>query len=308
MEDETRILCIGEILWDALPMGLFLGGAPLNVSCHLQQLGEDVKMISRIGNDRLGKEAMRRITHKQLATDLIQWDQELETGFVEVQLDKKGHAEYQFMDPVAWDHIELTEQVEQEVEHAWALVFGSLALRHRKSRQTIKTLLRNDRILKVCDINLREPFYDRKSIEYALKATDILKVNETELGQLIDWFDLPQKEQLAIEKVAQIFKCETVTVTKGCKGASLYHQGQWAEHAGFQAEVKDTVGAGDAFLATLLKGLRMGKDVREVLILANASGASVASQFGATPKYSFQDIIALAQKNEVPEKTKRAER
>jgi fructokinase len=299
MKDNAQILCVGEILWDALPMGLFLGGAPFNVSCHLQQVNEDVKMISRIGNDRLGKEAMRRIEHKELATDLIQWDQELETGFVEVQLDQEGHAEYEFMEPVAWDNIALTEQVEQEVASAWAVVFGSLALRHKRSRKTIYTLLENDQILKVCDINLRKPFYDRRSIEYVLKATDILKVNETELQQLRDWFSLPQEEQPAIEKIARMFHCETITVTKGRKGAWIYHQGEWAGHAGFQAEVKDTVGAGDAFLATLLKGLRMRKDIREVLKLANASGAWVASQFGATPEYSFQDVIALAEGSEV---------
>lgn len=301
MENKAQILCIGEILWDALPVGLFLGGAPLNVSCHLHQLGEEVKIISRIGDDRLGKEAIRRIEHKQLSTDLIQWDHELETGFVEVQLDKKGQAEYRFMEPVAWDNITLTEQIEQEVENAWAIVFGSLALRHKKSRETIYELLENDYILKVCDINLREPFYDRKLIEYALKVTDILKVNETELRQLIDWFDLPDKEQLAVKKISRIFNCDTVAVTKGCNGASMYHQGEWAEHTGYQAEVKDTVGSGDAFLATLLKGLRMEKDVQEILMLANATGAHVASEFGATPEYNFQDVLTLAQ-NAPPER------
>ncbi|HKK46544.1 MAG TPA: carbohydrate kinase [Balneolaceae bacterium] len=294
MNKQKKISCIGEVLWDSLPMGLFLGGAPLNVSFHLGQLGEEVNIISRVGNDRLGKEVLRRIKGKGLPTDLIQQDEVLETGIVEVQLDKQGNPDYNIIEPVAWDKIEVTPEMENVVGESWAIVFGSLALRNNRSRETIYSLLDTD-ILKVFDINLRAPFYDKQIIQGSLVKADILKLNEDELNQLIDWFSLPKEYRKAVETVAERFALSFVVVTKAADGAILFNNGKWAEHGGFKVDVKDAVGAGDAFLAALLKGIRREKAIDEMLIFANAAGAYVASQSGATPEYAYGDIEELVE-------------
>lgn len=292
MDNRNAILCIGEVLWDSLPKGLFLGGAPLNVSIHLHQLGEKVHIISRLGKDRLGREAVRRIKYKKLPANMIQIDDELETGIVEVELDERGNPDYNIIEPVAWDNIERSPQMEAAVENSWALVYGSLALRDKRSRTTIYSLLEK-KILKVFDINLRAPFYDRETIEEAMKPADILKLNDDELKKLAEWFSLSGNEKEAVRELADLFNCQTVVVTKGEEGAVLFHKDSWAEHEGFDIEVRDAVGAGDAFLAALLQGIRMGKEVDEMLVFANAAGAFVASRDGATPEYGREDINDL---------------
>jgi len=289
MNNQKNILCFGEVLWDALPMGLFLGGAPLNVSIHLHLLGEHAHIISRVGNDRLGKEAIRRITAKNLSDGLIQNDEHFETGIVEVKLDHQGNPEYEIIEPVAWDNIKLTPQMEAKVEDGWALVYGSLVLRDKRSRNTIYSLLQKN-ILKVFDINLRSPFYNKQIIEDALKPADILKLNADELEQLKTWFSLSRVDRPAIRQLAERFDCSTITVTRGEEGAIIYHGGQWAEHQGFSVDVKDAVGAGDAFLAALLQGIRKEKQVDEMLTFANAAGAFVAAHDGATPEYTYKDL------------------
>jgi len=292
MSKQKKILCIGEVLWDSLPMGLFLGGAPLNVSFHLRQLGEEVNIISRVGDDRLGQEALRRIKGKGLPTDLIQRDGELETGIVEVQLDEQGDPDYNIIEPVAWDNIKLTSGMKTAAEECWAIVFGSLALRDSQSRQTIYSLLDND-MLKVFDINLRSPYYDKQTIENALQPADILKLNADELGQLMEWFSLSGNIKEGIKELADLFDCQSIVVTKGAEGAVLFHQGEWAEHKGFNITVKDAVGAGDAFLAALLQGIHKEIDIKDTLVFANATGAYVASHDGALPEYVYSNIEDL---------------
>jgi len=300
MDDKQRILCIGEVLWDALPEGLFLGGAPLNVTYHLHQLGEKAGMISRVGNDRLGSEAVRRIRQKGLSVDLIQQDEEYETGFVEVELDDQGDPAYQIVEPVAWDYIKLTGAIREKIDEAWALVFGSLAMRNAASRSTINQLLEMD-IRRVFDINLRTPFYSRELISDALNNADILKLNIEELKQLIQWFNLTKVPKQAVTEIADHFGCGTIAVTKGSEGSMLYHQKKWAEHDGFVVEVKDAVGSGDAFLAALLRGLQKNGDIEEVLEFANATGAYVASQAGAMPDYKPGNLSSLKRKRQQSE-------
>lgn len=298
-----KILCVGEILWDALPSGLFLGGAPLNVGSHLHQLGEDVAMVSRVGDDRLGNEAIRRIKQKELSTELIQRDQQFETGFVEVEVDGEGDPNYTIVEPVAWDKIELTHQIKLALDKAWAVVFGSLAQRKNKSRETIH-FIQNIDTLKVFDANLREPFYNKEIIEASIQAADILKLNEEELQKIITLFSFPATEKKAIRAIAEFFDCSTITVTKGGQGAILFHNDEWMEHRGFDIQVKDTVGAGDAFLAALLQGIRLEKKIEELLLFANAAGALTASQFGGIPEYNYNDVDQLIAKYKVERKTK----
>ena len=279
----TEILCVGEVLWDALPAGLFLGGAPFNVACHLRAAGVPAAMVSRIGNDRLGEEILRRAARFGVATDLIQVDAALPTGFVRVSLDDAGIADYEIIAPAAWDDIAFDATLRKRAENARAIVFGSLAQRHETTRSTIERLWESDALM-AFDVNLRPPFDDRDVVNRSLHRADIVKLNLQELEQLIAWFDLPaDTQEHSAAALAESFECDTVCVTRGDKGAALWNKGTWNEHSGFEVEVKDTVGSGDAFLAVLLTGLLNGTRDEEVLQHANLIGAYVATQFGAVP-------------------------
>ncbi len=309
---SSEILCVGELLWDALPAGLFLGGAPFNVACHLRAAGLAVAMVSRVGADHLGDEALRRAARYGIATDLVQVDPSLPTGLVRVTLDETGEAAFEISAPAAWDAIEPSDVLLRRASEARAIVFGSLAQREAVTRGTIERLWETEALL-VFDANLRAPYDDPAVVRRSLRSAAVVKVSDRELSRLASWFDLPggtsrgagqrARRNAAREEpdaaqhgaqerapmrqtvaaLAETFGCRTVCVTRGRHGAALWNDGQWIEHPGFEVEVRDTVGAGDAFLAVLLAGLLAGTDPRASLQHANLIGAYVATQPGAVP-------------------------
>ena len=287
------VLCVGEILWDALPDGLFLGGAPFNVACHLHALGEGVAFASRVGDDTLGEEALQRLRARGLGADLMQIDGSLPTGFVRVALDAPGEPEYEIVEPAAWDAITLTDALHQHAERAAALVYGSLAQRAATSRQTIQELTRADALC-VFDINLRPPHVDRTVVEHSLRVADVVKCNVDELRRLQSWFGLSDELAAAQDDLAASFECEAVCVTGGETGARLWWDGGHWTHPGYEVDVADTVGAGDAFLSALLSGLLDGRDGATLLALANRLGAYVASRVGALPAYSVDTLSGIS--------------
>ena len=278
----SEILCVGEVLWDALPAGLFLGGAPFNVACHLRAAGLPVSMVSRVGGDRLGEEVLRRAPWYGVGTDLIQMDPELPTGFVRVTVDGAGNPEYDILEPAAWDAIALTDELLVRAADARAVVFGSLAQRHATSRRTIERLWQSEALM-VFDANLRPPYEDREVISRSLRRADVVKVSEGELAQIAEWFGLRGEVRERAAALAKTFACRAVCVTRGRAGSALWHDGQWIEQPGYEVEVRDTVGSGDAFLAVLLAGLLEGAQDRVILQHANLIGAYVATQLGAVP-------------------------
>lgn len=271
-------------------MGLFLGGAPFNVACHLHRLGEEVAFASRVGDDVLGREARRRMRHQGLSDALVQVDPQWPTGFVEVDLDADGSPAYTIVDPAAWDAVAPTDALRACAEDARALVFGSLAQRKMPARQTIRTLWDTNAV-KVFDVNLRPPFEDQEVVEASLAAADIAKLNEEELDVLTAWFDLPTRLEQRIPALADCFACKTVCVTRGASGAVLWNDGNWYEHPGYSVEVNDTVGAGDAFLAALLAGVLAERSDEAVLDDACRLGAYVATCPGSTP--SYDEVAAI---------------
>lgn len=289
----TPILCIGEVLWDSLPRGLFLGGAPFNVACHLRMLGEDVHMASRIGDDELGRQILRRLAQKALSPEHIQIDPQHPTGLVNVTLAQKDQPSYEIVAPSAWDLIEADEALRRKAAEVGVLVYGSLAQRNERSRSTIETLRRSIP-LNVFDINLRPPFIDRNIIAASLAGAHLVKLNEQELHQLSEWFGLGSRMRPAVAALAERFGCDTVCVTRGAEGALLWHEGEWFEQPGIAVKVKDAVGAGDAFLAGLIHALLAGQSGAAMLRFANALGAYVASQDGATPLLNLADIGRLS--------------
>ena len=291
MSDD--IVCVGEILWDALPEGLFLGGAPFNVARHLHALGEDVAFVSRAGNDVLGQEALRRLRAQGLDDALVQMDDALPTGFVRVALDANtGEPDYEIVEPAAWDAIAWTDALKRRADAAGALVYGSLAQRARPSRDTIQRLWEAD-ALRVFDVNLRPPHVDRGVIEASLRAADVVKLNDAELQRMQAWFGLTDAPEAAMADLADAFGCRAVCATWGGQGARLWAEGQCWHHAGYAVDVADTVGAGDAFLAAFLAGFLEGRSGDALLDLANRLGAYVASRAGAFPSYNFDGLDGL---------------
>jgi fructokinase len=281
-EPGSEVLCIGELLWDALPAGLFLGGAPFNVACHLRAAGVTATMVTRIGPDQLGDEAYRRLARYGVRTDLLQVDPLLPTGFVRVSVAGDGSAEYHIVEPAAWDNLEITRSLLERAATAQAIVFGTLAQRSAVTRATLRRVLET-RVLKVLDVNLRPPYDDREIIRDSLRRADVVKLNDDEMRRLAAWLDLRGDLERTVGILAETFDCRAVCVTRGRNGAALWREGRWTEHPGFEVEVRDTVGAGDAFLAVLLAGLLKGTEDEALLHHANLIGAYVATQHGAVP-------------------------
>lgn len=282
-EPRSEVLCVGELLWDALPAGLFLGGAPFNVACHLRAAGVIATMVTRIGADQLGDEAYRRVASYGVRTDLLQVDPLLPTGFVRVSVAEDGNANYHIVEPAAWDNLEITRSLLERAAAAKAIVFGTLAQRSAVTRDTLRRVL-NTRALKVLDVNLRPPYDDHEIIRDSLRRADVVKLNEDEMRRLATWFDLRGSPRETAATLAETFDCGVVCVTRGRSGAALWREGRWTEHPGFEVEVRDTVGAGDAFLAVLLAGLLNGTEDEALLHHANLIGAYVATQHGAVPE------------------------
>lgn len=279
----------GELLWDMLPIGKVVGGAPMNAACHFRNFGGTAFLVSRVGADGLGKELRDRLLAKGLADTHLQTDKHYPTSTVKVHLDAEGKATYDIVKPVAWDHIQWSPALAAAVAGADLLVFGSLGFRSVVSRQTLQRLWPAAQT-KVFDLNLRPPHYAPAHIEEALHAADWLKMNDEELALLADWHqltDLSEADQ--VDTLAHQFGLHGLLLTKGSEGAACWVHGDYFTHPGYPAEVVDTVGSGDAFLAGffaqyLCHGVHDGRSVADCLAFACAVGAEVASHAGGTPE------------------------
>jgi fructokinase len=290
---NKQILCIGEVLWDRLPSGAKPGGAPMNVALHLNAIGQNVSIASRIGNDEPGKELVSFLNESGLSTEYVQVDEHLPTSEVLVHLDENNNATYEICEPVAWDNLELTDALIAKAKEAGMLIFGSLASRNPMSRRTIMQLLENDAV-KLIDVNFRKPYDTKEVVEALLKKTDIVKLNDDELVVFAQWYNKHKHDEKSLVKwLAVQYDVKMVCVTKGDKGALLYWNGDFYEHPGFRVNAVDTVGAGDAFLAGLVSSLIENHPPQDALAFACATGAFVAGKAGATPKYDMDEIDAI---------------
>jgi fructokinase len=284
MSNDGTILCFGEIVWDALPAGIFLGGAPLNVAYHLNRLGCRALPVSRVGADFLGDETLRRLKDAGVATELVQIDPDAPTGAVVVALNDAGDASYTILQPVAWDAIEETPQLDREAAAAAALVYGTLATRSAGNAALLAKLLEAVPF-SLCDVNLRQPHDDPgNALKWAARAS-VIKLNEEELQQLAP--EAGERADIA-ERVAALSRktgVQTIVVTRGGDGAALLHDGRVIQRPSPKVKVADTVGAGDAFTAAFLDGLLKGGDPEHALDDALRLGAFVASRHGAQPDH-----------------------
>ncbi|MBK0380402.1 carbohydrate kinase family protein [Mucilaginibacter segetis] len=287
---SKQVLSFGEVLWDTFDDGKKAGGAPMNVARHLVQQGINALFASSIGTDSAGAELGKFLKKNGLHSKLIQRDEKLPTCEVTVELDEKNQATYTIPKPVSWDNIKFTHDLEAASKKFDAIVFGSLACRSKTSFETLLNVLDENNGLKVFDVNLRPPHFDISTIESLVARANVIKMNEEEAELLIHGSngDLKQK----IKEFQKKFHSQTICVTRGENGAIIWHDNEFYEHPGFTVKVEDTVGAGDAFLATFIAGLLNEEPLQPLLEKACAVGAYVTSQRGANPVYKIEDITA----------------
>ena len=292
MREQRLILGIGELLWDVLPEGPRLGGAPANFTVMAGRLGNHAAILSRIGRDDLGRKAVAELDPLPTDTSHLQVDPVHETGRVTVTLND-GQPEYIIHKPAAWDFMELSDEWVQMAQRADAICFGSLAQRSPESRQTIQTLAAqtSSACVRVFDVNLRAPFYSGEVVQESLELATVMKMNDAEVPQLMTLLGLPAEEALvtatlrlgAERLLAEFPTLEMVAVTRGGHGSLLVTRDAWHEHPGVSIKVADTIGAGDAFTAAMTHYLLRGADLETLSEAGNRWGAWVASQSGAMP-------------------------
>jgi fructokinase len=286
---KKTVVAIGEILWDVFPAGKKAGGSSMNVSLHLHKQDINAIFISAIGKDQAGNELLDFLNDQHFPIDQVQLS-ELPTSTVQVELDKNHQASYTIVEPVAWDDIKLTSDMVSLVATADAFVYCSLTCRNETSRNTINFLLLSAK-LKVFDINLRAPFYTVETLEILLQAADILKVNEQELVYLKENFALTgTTEEQLLKQLALKFNIKIICLTLGENGAKVLHEDYLYQHQGYPANVVDTVGAGDSFLATFIASYLKGYSFDVILDRSCRVGAFVASKSGANPSYNFDNL------------------
>ena len=285
MEDKRMIVGLGEALWDVLPEGKKLGGAPANFAYHTGQFGLDTLAISALGEDRLGDETIAAIEEQGL--NYMMPRVPYPTGTVQVTLDDEGIPAYDIKENVAWDNIPFTDEMKAVAQNCRAVCFGSLAQRNVVSRETIKKFLSAtpDDCMKIFDINLRQNFYTKEVIDDSLHLCNVLKINDEELvviGRMFGYpgLDMQDKCWLLLGK----YNLDILVLTCGVNGSYVFTPGAMSFYETPKVEVADTVGAGDSFTGTFCACILKGKSVADAHRIAVDASAFVCTQKGAMPK------------------------
>ncbi len=286
-------ICFGEVLWDRFPEKYLLGGAPANTAYHATRMGADARIISAVGEDMEGSAIIGELTKADVKTKWVTTLEGETTGAVDIALNDNGDASYTIREDVAWDRIQVTDAMVRFSKKSGFIVYGSLALRGENNRTNLQKLLNAGPKWKVMDLNLRAPFDDRDLVlEWASKA-NVLKLNDTEL------FEMCQKpfSEAAIDgcirELAGLTGVGRIFVTRGEKGAVYYDRGNWYEGSSKPVQVVDTVGAGDAFTASIILFLCSPDpitDISDWLSNSCRRSAWVVTQEGAMPRYPIEGV------------------
>ncbi len=285
--DKKLIVGLGEILWDLLPTGKKLGGAPANFAYHSAMLGNRGVPVSRVGDDELGTEIEEVLKDLLLSVEGLQIDPTHPTGTVDVEIDSLGQPSYLIVENVAWDHLEWTDALQRLAVAADAVCFGSLAQRARGSRETIRRFLHASRAdaVRFFDINIRQHYCSMEVLETSLELANIVKLNDEEMVRVADLLGLGAKGDLnAARSLLAKYNLDLVCVTCGANGSWLVAPYGEDIHPGVEITVADAIGAGDAFSAALCHHFLKGSDLATTNAAANRLGSWVASQTGATPR------------------------
>ena len=289
---------LGEVLWDLLPSGKALGGAPANFAYMANVLGEQGIVASRVGHDELGREALATMQELGLNTSYVQQDDQHQTGTAGVIIDAAGQPTFTIKESVSWDFLEWTVAWEELAARADVVCFGTLAQRSPTSAGTIDSFLRavSKETLRICDVNLRQSFYNEDVLDKSLRHAHIVKLNDQEFLQVSSLLRLGvgNVETLA-KRLLNHCALRLVCITRGARGSLLVSEDKTVEHSGFSVKVADAIGAGDAFTACLAHHYLRGESLEQISGSANRFASWVATQIGATPlipRTQLQNILS----------------
>lgn len=294
MNQGNVVIGLGEVLFDLLPEGKRLGGAPANFAYHAARLGCESVVVSAVGRDRLGDEIITTLAERGVGMLIERVD--APTGVVGVTLDEAGVANYDIREGAAWDMRSFSDDLRALATRCRAVCFGSLAQRSEVTRQTIRQFLQaipqaND-VLVIYDINLRQHYYSKASIESSLEVCNILKINDEELEKVAPLLGLPAKNfEAASRELIARHGLRMVVLTCGEKGSWIYTAAEALFQPTPQVEVADTVGAGDSFTAALCASLLQGYPLAEAHRRAALLAAYVCTQAGAMPDYALTEVL-----------------
>ncbi|MDP2337945.1 MAG: carbohydrate kinase [Bacteroidota bacterium] len=290
----AKIAAFGELLWDLLPTGKVLGGAPANFIYRINSFGDQGTLLSKVGNDKAGREAREALRNLGVSDENIQTDYEFPTGTVKVKIDINGNADFDIITEVAYDHIEINTEMIDAFSQADCVCFGTLVQRYGISKNTLRELIHEaPDVVKFLDINLRKKCYTAATVEESLRMTNILKTNDEELMVTKELFGLKNEslKDLAME-VIEYFNIDIILCTLGSNGAfCLTKEDVFYYDPGYQISLGDTVGSGDAFSAGFVHYYMNGYPIDEALCFGNAAGAMIATTTGATAPVSKQEIL-----------------
>jgi len=280
------VVGIGEILWDLLPDGKQMGGAPANFAFHARTLGAASVIVSAVGDDPPGREILAQLGSRGLEASGIATVSSAPTGTVTVALDAGGIPHYTIHEGVAWDFIPWTAGLGDIASRADAVCFGTLAQRSPVSGATIGSFLDATRpdCLRVLDLNLRQSYFSRDIVRGLLERATVLKLNDDEIGTVAGLLSLPGPETRVLASLLEAYPLTMIALTKGPTGSRLFGRGVDLSHPGFRVETEDTVGAGDAFTAALVTGMLRHKSWDEIGDRANRIAGYVCSRKGAWPE------------------------
>lgn len=281
---ERKIVGLGEALWDCLPDGKKLGGAPANFAYHAGQFGFDTLAVSALGEDALGEETIAALEEHKL--NYLMPRIPYPTGTVQVTLDEQGIPTYNIREGVAWDNIPFTPEIEEVAKTCQAVCFGSLAQRSVVSRETIGKFLDATPLdcVKIFDINLRQSFFTKEIIEASMRRCNILKINDEELVVVSRMFELPDlDEEKRCKQLIKDYNLDILVLTCGTNGSYVFTADKSYYQPTPKVEVADTVGAGDSFTGSFCAALLKGKSIPEAHELAVKVSAFVCTQNGAMP-------------------------
>lgn len=294
---STLVAGLGELIWDMLPAGKQLGGAPSNFAYISRLLGNTSAVASRVGDDELGREARRRLDALGISTRYLQLDAGHPTGTVGVRIDAQGEPHFRVNEDSAWDYLAWTDAWEELAGRVDAVCFGTLGQRNTQARETMLRFLDATRgqATRVFDVNLRHSFFTSDMLAASLQLATIVKFNSEELNVASAMLGIDEGEAVAsCRRLIERFDIELIAVTRGARGSLLVSAEHVAEHPGFRVRVADTIGAGDAFTATLVHYyLRGVSPLARINEAANRIGAWLATQTGATPVVSPAHLAQL---------------
>ena len=286
-EEQFTIVGIGEVLWDVLPDGRQLGGAPANFAYISNALGNNGVVLSRVGDDEFGRGILDELQAKDISTENIQIDAETPTGIVNVKLEN-GQPTYEIVENAAWDFLEFSDDWGEIARNCDAVCFGSLAQRNEVSRKTIRRFVGETRenCLRIFDVNLRQNYFSAEILDKSLQTANILKLNYDELPVIFETLKIKGENEVRQTKnLTDLYDLKMVCLTRGAGGSILLTKKELAENDGKKTKVKDTIGAGDAFTAAMTNGILRDWSLKKINNFANKVGAFVASQTGAMPSF-----------------------